>query len=158
MEIAMETHSQQERNLREEPGSGTADPPSTQADGASAQPSELQVVLREAPANHDQHQLVPETSQALAHRFVARWALRWTSRLATLVMALVAVLVSIVAWHHYVMTPWTRDGRIRVQVASVAPQVSGQITEVRVADNQFVHKGEVLYVIDPFDFEVALRT
>src|SRR5262249_39196041 len=106
MEIAMETHAQQELNLREEPGSGTAHPPSTQADGASAQPSELQVVLREAPANHDQHQLVPETSQALAHRFVARWALRWTSRLATLVMALVAVLVSIVAWHHYVMTPW----------------------------------------------------
>jgi RND family efflux transporter MFP subunit len=73
-------------------------------------------------------------------------------------MALVAVLISIVAWHHYVMTPWTRDGRIRVQVASVAPQISGQITELRIADNQFVHKGEVLYVIDPFDFEVALRT
>jgi multidrug resistance efflux pump len=40
----------------------------------------------------------------------------------------------------------------------VAPQVSGQITEVRIVDNQFVHKGDVLYVIDPFDFEVALRT
>jgi RND family efflux transporter MFP subunit len=80
------------------------------------------------------------------------------SRLATLVIALVAVLISIVAWDHYVMAPWTRDGRLRVQVASVAPQVSGQITELRVADNQFVHKGDVLYVIDPFDFEVALRT
>jgi RND family efflux transporter MFP subunit len=56
------------------------------------------------------------------------------------------------------MAPWTRDGRIRAQVASVAPQVSGQITEVKIADNQFVHKGDVLYVIDPFDFEVALRT
>ena len=158
MEIAMETHSQQELNLREEPGSATADPPSTQADEARAQPSELKVALREAPANQDQHLLVPGTLQRLEHRFEARWALRWTSRLATLIMALVAVLISIVAWHHYVMTPWTRDGRIRVQVASVAPQVSGQITEVRIADNQFVHKGEVLYVIDPFDFEVALRT
>ena len=62
-----------------------------------------------------------------------------------LVMALVALLISIVAWHHYVMTPWTRDERIRVQVASVAPQVSGQITELRISDNQFVHNGEVLY-------------
>ena len=51
----------------------------------------------------------------------------------------------------------TRDGRVRVQVASVAPQVSGQITELRVGDNQYVQKGDVLYVIDPFDFEVALR-
>src|SRR5262249_28708281 len=84
--------------------------------------------------------------------------LAWTSRLATLVIALVAVLISIVAWGHYVMAPWTRDGRIRAQVASVAPLVSGQITEVKIADNQFVHKGDVLYVIDPFDFEVALRT
>src|SRR5215467_13701474 len=25
-------------------------------------------------------------------------------------------------------------------------------------DNQFVHKGDLLYVIDPFDFDVALRT
>jgi multidrug resistance efflux pump len=36
--------------------------------------------------------------------------------------------------------------------------VSGQITEVRVVDNQYVHQGDVLYVIDPFDFQVALDT
>jgi multidrug resistance efflux pump len=38
----------------------------------------------------------------------------------------------------------------------VAPQVSGQITEIRIVDNQYVHQGDVLYVIDPFDFRVAL--
>jgi RND family efflux transporter MFP subunit len=75
-----------------------------------------------------------------------------------LAIAVVAVLVSIIAWDHYLRSPWTRDGRIRVQVANVALQVSGQIKELRIADNQFVHKGDVLYVIDRFDFEVALRT
>jgi multidrug resistance efflux pump len=65
--------------------------------------------------------------------------------------------MALVTWDYYVTAPWTRDGRVRVQVASVAPQVSGQITELRVGDNQYVHKGDVLYVIDPFDFEVALR-
>jgi len=39
---------------------------------------------------------------------------------------------------------WTRDGSVRVQVASVAPQVSGQIVELRAVDNQFVHKGTVV--------------
>src|SRR5262249_22420039 len=39
-----------------------------------------------------------------------------------------------------------------------APQISGQIVELQVGDNQYVHKGDVLYVIDPFDFQVALRT
>ena len=45
-----------------------------------------------------------------------------------------------------------------MQVASIAPQVSGQITEIRVVDNQFVRQGDVLYVIDTFDFKVALDT
>jgi len=65
--------------------------------------------------------------------------------------------MALVTWDYYVTAPWTRDGRVRVQVASVAPQVSGQIIELRVGDNQYVHKGDVLYVIDPFDFEVALQ-
>src|SRR6266446_8317969 len=54
--------------------------------------------------------------------------------------------------------PQSRDGSVRVQVARIASQVSGQITEVRVVDNQYVHKGDVLYVIDPFDFQAALDT
>jgi multidrug resistance efflux pump len=77
-------------------------------------------------------------------------------RLSTLAIALVAILVSLVTWQHYVTAPWTRNGTIRVQVANVAPQISGKIVELRVVDNQFVHKGDVLYVIDPFDFEVAV--
>ncbi|MDQ8727580.1 HlyD family secretion protein [Bradyrhizobium sp. LHD-71] len=78
-------------------------------------------------------------------------------RLATLAILLVAVLISLVVWDQYVVAPWTRNGRVRVQVASVAPRVSGQITQLRVSDNQFVHKGDVLYQIEPFDFDVALR-
>jgi multidrug resistance efflux pump len=79
-------------------------------------------------------------------------------RLATLAIALVAILIVLVTWQHYVTAPWTRNGAVRAQVANVAPQVSGQITEVRVVDNQYVHRGDVLYAIDAFDFEVAQRT
>jgi multidrug resistance efflux pump len=87
-----------------------------------------------------------------------RWIQACSKGLATLAIALVAVLAALMTWSYYVTAPWTRDGAVRVQVASVAPQVSGQITELRVGDNQYVHKGDVLYVIDPFDFQVALRT
>ena len=74
----------------------------------------------------------------------------------TAVVLIAAAIAAVVIWDYYVTSPWTRDGRVRVQVASIAPQVSGQITEVRVLDNQFVHKGDVLYVIDPFDFKNAV--
>jgi RND family efflux transporter MFP subunit len=77
---------------------------------------------------------------------------------ATLLILAVAVLAAALIWDYYIAAPWTRDGSVRVQVANVAPQVSGQITEIRVVDNQYVHQGDVLYVIDPFDFQVALDT
>ncbi|AWN53415.1 efflux transporter periplasmic adaptor subunit [Methylobacterium sp. 17Sr1-1] len=76
--------------------------------------------------------------------------------LATLVVLALAAAAALIVWQYYVTAPWTRDGRVRVQVSSIAPQVSGQITELRVVDNQLVKKGDVLYVIDPFDFKVAL--
>src|SRR5712664_741370 len=72
-------------------------------------------------------------------------------------MLVVAALVAVRhGWKIYVTSPWTRNGMVRVQVANVAPQISGQIVEVRTHDNEHVHKGDVLYVIEKFDFEVAL--
>jgi multidrug resistance efflux pump len=79
-------------------------------------------------------------------------------RLATLAIAFVAVLIVLLTWQHYVTAPWTRDGTVRAQVANVAPQISGYITDVRVVDNQFVHRGDVLYSIESFDFKVAQLT
>jgi RND family efflux transporter MFP subunit len=87
---------------------------------------------------------------------VARFARAVLKTAATLLILAFAGLAALIIWDFYVAAPWTRDGTIRVQVARVAPQVSGQITEIRVVDNQFVHQGDVLYVIDPFDFQVAL--
>ncbi|ESY94316.1 hypothetical protein X738_24400 [Mesorhizobium sp. LNHC209A00] len=89
---------------------------------------------------------------------VARFAWEMSQTIATLLALLLAVVAALVIWDFYVTAPWTRDGTVRVQVANIAPQVPGQITEVRIVDNQYVHQGEVLYVIDPFDFQVALDT
>jgi multidrug resistance efflux pump len=78
---------------------------------------------------------------------------RYISTGALVVAALAAARYG---WRIYVTSPWTRDGMVRVQVADVAPLISGRIVDVRVADNQRVHKGDVLYVIEKFDFQVAL--
>jgi hypothetical protein len=66
------------------------------------------------------------------------WALLKT--VATLLILALALLAALTIWDFYVASPWTRDGSVRVQVAMVAPQVSGQITEIHVVDNQFVHR------------------
>ena len=93
--------------------------------------------------------------QARKSSSIWRLALRY---LATGVITALAILGCLLIWDAYVTTPWTRDGRVRVQVVGVAPRVAGQITKVEVVDNQYVHQGDLLYVIDPFDYAVALST
>jgi multidrug resistance efflux pump len=85
-----------------------------------------------------------------------RSALKVLRYVATGVLVVAALVAARRGWQVYVTSPWTRDGMVRVQVANVAPQVSGQIVETRTHDNAHVHKGDVLYVIEKFDFEVAL--
>jgi multidrug resistance efflux pump len=113
--------------------------------------------ISEDYANDEQIGLPSERSVSPRRGGAARTLKLLLRRLATAGIAVVAVLSALVAWDQYNAAPWTRDGSVRVQVANVAPQISGQIRELRVVDNQFVHKGDILYVIDPFDFEVALR-
>ena len=80
--------------------------------------------------------------------------------LGRVIMALVIVVAGCVAgyelWDYYMLSPWTRDARVRADVVSVAPDVSGFVDELRVKDNQFVHKGDVLLVIDRARYSRAL--
>jgi RND family efflux transporter MFP subunit len=59
-------------------------------------------------------------------------------------------------WDAYMGAPWTRDGTVRVYVVTMAPEVAGRIVELPVKDNQFVHKGDLLIVIDPTDDKIAV--
>src|SRR5271170_6990815 len=60
-------------------------------------------------------------------------------------------------WDYYMASPWTRDGRVRADVVQIAPDVSGFLTEVHIQDNQLVHAGDVLLVIDKARYELALK-
>lgn len=75
-----------------------------------------------------------------------------------LTLAVVAATVLLLAalWRTYMLAPWTRDGRVSAEVVRVTPEVSGTVVDVRAVDNQFVHRGDILYVIDPHRFRLAL--
>jgi RND family efflux transporter MFP subunit len=68
----------------------------------------------------------------------------------------VAVVLGGAMWDAYMGAPWTRDGTVRAYVVTMAPEVEGRIVELPVADNQFVHKGDLLMVIDPRNFKIAV--
>ncbi|HJY49708.1 MAG TPA: HlyD family secretion protein [Stellaceae bacterium] len=72
-------------------------------------------------------------------------------------MIAVAVALGGAMWDAYMGAPWTRDGTVRAYVVTMAPEVEGRIVELPVADNQFVHKGDLLMVIDPRNFKIAVN-
>lgn len=51
---------------------------------------------------------------------------------------------------------YTGDAYVMSDLVSVAPQVTGRITAVHVADNQDVAEGDLLATIDPVPFQLAV--
>lgn len=77
--------------------------------------------------------------------------------LITLAVVALAVPLGWMMWDVYMGSPWTRDGTVRANVVTIAPEVAGRIVELPIADNQLVHKGDLLMVIDPTNFQIAVR-
>src|SRR6266403_2646367 len=67
---------------------------------------------------------------------------------ATLLIVAAGGLGAYELWTYYMLSPWTRDARVRADVVTIAPDVSGFVNDLRVKDNQTVRKGDILFVID----------
>jgi RND family efflux transporter MFP subunit len=76
--------------------------------------------------------------------------------LLTLIAVVIAALLGRSLWQVYMETPWTRDGTVRVYIVTMAPQVAGEIVKLPVVDNQLVKKGDLLMVIDPTNYKIAV--
>jgi multidrug resistance efflux pump len=77
--------------------------------------------------------------------------------IATLIAFGAAIGLAWMAWNYYEYVPWTRDGRVRVYTVQVAPEVSGTVVALPIKGTQFVHKGDVLFQIDPRTYENKLK-
>jgi multidrug resistance efflux pump len=88
--------------------------------------------------------------------FLRRLAINSGRPALTLLIVAAALVAGRGLWSYYQEAPWTRDGRVRADVVTIAPDVSGLISEVLVHDNQTVKRGDTLFRIDPDRFELAL--
>ncbi len=75
--------------------------------------------------------------------------------LVTLGVVALALVAGWLLWDYYLNDPWTRDARVRAEVVEVAADVSGTVTAVHVADDQFVRVGEPMFTIDDQRFRLA---
>jgi len=77
--------------------------------------------------------------------------------LTTFITVAIAGVLSWAMWSAYMIAPWTRDATVRVYIVTIAPEVAGQIVQLPVSDNQFVHKDDLLMVIDPRNYSIAVE-
>ena len=76
--------------------------------------------------------------------------------LVTFVIVGLAVWAAVSLYSRYIENPWTRDGQVRANIVGIAPRVSGPIIRVAVRDNQQVRKNDLLFEIDPSDFQAQV--
>src|SRR5450432_770474 len=60
-------------------------------------------------------------------------------------------------WHHAQLHAETDDAQVAANISPIIPRVSGYVTEVRVADNQMVTKGDTLLILDNRDQLIKLE-
>src|SRR5882757_7117573 len=77
--------------------------------------------------------------------------------LITLAAVALAGLLGWAMWVGYMSAPWTRDATVRAYIVTMAPEVAGRIVELHVVDNKYVRKGDLLMVIDPTNYTIAVE-
>src|SRR5271165_6666946 len=67
-----------------------------------------------------------------------------------------AVVLSLWAWNFNELHPRTDDAVARANMIGIAPRVSGPIIKLNVSDNQSVRGGDLLFEIDPADYQLSV--
>lgn len=72
-------------------------------------------------------------------------------------VVLTSVALGVAVFFYYLVAdlhmPLTSEARINYQVTQVAPEVSGRVVSVLARNNQFMHRGDVIFEIDPSTYE-----
>lgn len=71
------------------------------------------------------------------------------------ILALVAALITYV---YESRNPRCNNGVLMADMIGIAPRVSGPIKELPIRDNQFVHRGDLLFEINPAPYEIAVQS
>jgi multidrug resistance efflux pump len=85
---------------------------------------------------------------------------RWGRRLGRLLSGVIvglAILLGYYTYRSYFSNPRTDDAYVHANTAALAAHVSGAIIRLPLRDNQRVTRGDLLFVVDPRPYQLALN-
>ena len=77
-------------------------------------------------------------------------------RSVAIAVLLLACLLFVVSVFMERRTPFSSQATVSAYVVGIAPEVTGRVIEVGVADNSAVAPGQMLFRLDPNEFELAV--
>jgi multidrug resistance efflux pump len=77
--------------------------------------------------------------------------------LVTGLVVVLAIVAALLMYGRYTDRPWTRDAQVRANIVGIAPRVEGPIIQIPIKDNQPVKKGDLLFEIDPSNYQAAVN-
>src|SRR4030095_2558108 len=78
-------------------------------------------------------------------------------KIISVVIIVAAVVLALCVWGIIEKHPRTDDATVRANVIGIVPRVRGLIVKLHVQDNQAVKEGDVLFEIDPEDYELGVE-
>lgn len=78
-------------------------------------------------------------------------------KLVSIVVILAAVVLAWWVWRINHLWPRTDDASACANIVDIVPRVSGPIVKLHLQDNQAVKVGDLLFEIDPTDYELAVE-
>jgi multidrug efflux system membrane fusion protein len=97
----------------------------------------------------------PNSANAKSAKDENEWR-KTAGRIISIALILVACMLVLLVWHIIERHPRTDDAIAEANVIGVAPRVSGPIIKLNVQDNQEVNQGDVLFEIDPADYQLQV--
>lgn len=97
----------------------------------------------------------PKPPSPRDHLIADEWR-KIAGRIISILVIIAVAVVILCVWNIVERHPRTDDATAQANVIGVAPRVHGQIIQLNVQDNQEVKEGDVLFEIDPADFQLAL--
>ena len=102
---------------------------------------------------NEQTPLMRQTQKSIRRPWI-----RAVGRTLSVILVVAALVLSWFIYRLYYANPRTDDAYVHANTASVAAHVGGQIVKLPIEDNQRVRKGDLLFVVDPRPYKLALDT
>src|SRR5579871_6392841 len=118
----------------------------------SSKPETTAAPIQDAPAAEIPPK--PKPAAAPAESSAGR---KVAGKIISVVIVAAAIGLALYVWGIIEQHPRTDDATVRANVVGIVPRVRGLIVKLNVVDNQEVKQGDVLFEIDPEDYELALE-